>query len=259
MAECKNCGMEVTGKYCSNCSQKLETHRLSVAHLAHEIFHAITHTDKGIIFLIKELFFNPGKVALEYNAGKRKKYFNPFSFLLIMMALQIFLSKKTDIFTAYVDASQEIFDSMYTANKMPRPEKDQGLQNAKVQTSRILENSRLITFLFIPFFALLTWLLFIRSGNNYAENLVLNVFLVGQTNVYFILFSVVPFVIYPPVVFWVMLLYPVIFFIYSLVAYKQFFKQRWLWTFLKGSALLILYFVSVQVITTIIINLFDHH
>lgn len=77
MIECKNCGTAFEGKFCPNCSQKAATHRLTLGHFIHETTHALTHTDKGILLLIKELFVRPGIVAREYVEGKRKKYFNP--------------------------------------------------------------------------------------------------------------------------------------------------------------------------------------
>jgi hypothetical protein len=103
MTTCKNCENSFEGKYCPNCSQKADTHRFTIKHFAHEFFHAFTHTDKGIFFLIKELFLRPGKVAREFNAGKRKKYFNPITYLLIVMALQIYLSQKTGLTNFYIE------------------------------------------------------------------------------------------------------------------------------------------------------------
>jgi hypothetical protein len=102
MTTCKNCENTVEGNYCPNCSQKADTHRFTLKHFAHDFLHAFTHADKGIFLLMKELIIRPGKVATEFNAGKRKKYFNPITYLLIVMALQIYLSRKTDIFTVYL-------------------------------------------------------------------------------------------------------------------------------------------------------------
>ena len=83
-SQCLNCSFDfkVGENFCSNCGQNTETHRLNVTHIWHDIFHAVTHADKGILHLIKQLAFNPGVVAKEYVDGQRKKYFNPFSFLL---------------------------------------------------------------------------------------------------------------------------------------------------------------------------------
>ena len=105
---CKNCETIFEGNFCPNCSQKAGTHRFSVKHIVHEAFHAFTHTDKGIFFLIKEMLKRPGKVALEYNGGRRKKYFNPFTFLLIMIALNIFFTQKANFYGSFLDATEAL-------------------------------------------------------------------------------------------------------------------------------------------------------
>jgi hypothetical protein len=82
---CCNCNNEFTGEYCNQCGQKL-THRITMAHLAHDILHAFTHADKGFLYLMVQLFKNPGKVAREYIVeGKRKRYFMPFQYILIII------------------------------------------------------------------------------------------------------------------------------------------------------------------------------
>ena len=62
-------------------------------HILHDLQHAFLHADKGILYLIKEMAYRPGYVALEFVQGQRKKYFNPFSFLVIVVAIStVFMS-----------------------------------------------------------------------------------------------------------------------------------------------------------------------
>src|SRR5690349_14020826 len=105
---CKNCGVAFQGKFCPNCAQRSDTHRFTLKHLFHESLHALTHTDKGMLLLIKEMFLKPGKVAREFVAGKRKTYFNPITFLLITTALSIFLSKTTHFYDEFLTSAQDI-------------------------------------------------------------------------------------------------------------------------------------------------------
>ena len=58
---------------------------------AHEVVHFFTHADKGIFYLVKMLATNPGKVAREYIRGKRKKYFSPLNFFLVVVGLFVFV------------------------------------------------------------------------------------------------------------------------------------------------------------------------
>lgn len=251
---CKNCDVTFDGKFCPNCSQKANTHRFTLGHFIHEFLHAFTHTDKGILFLIKELLFRPGKVALEYNAGKRKKYFNPITFLLIMTALQVYSVSKTDIFTKYTETLQVVMQQMVGGVKGSAEVQavDRQMKDADQTVMMVVENNKMFTLLFIPVLSLLTWLFFKRSGNNYAENLVLNVLVSGQTMVFFLIFSVIPFLIKPSLVILWLLVYFLMNWVYSFIAYRQFFKQGWGITIVKGLILQIIYAVVVQNVTMLL-------
>src|ERR1700730_19439583 len=75
---CLNCGTMLTAddNFCPVCGQKTDTHRISFSHIFHEFFHTLTHADKGVLALLRDLAVKPGMVAAEYIAGKRKKYFH---------------------------------------------------------------------------------------------------------------------------------------------------------------------------------------
>jgi hypothetical protein len=69
---CKNCEIETTGNFCSNCGQKTDIHRLTIKHFGHELFHAFTHSDKGILLLKKELLLGRGMWRANTWTGKEK-------------------------------------------------------------------------------------------------------------------------------------------------------------------------------------------
>lgn len=246
MIECKNCGTAFEGKFCPNCSQKAATHRFTLAHFAHETTHAVTHTDKGVLLLIKEMFVRPGVVAREYVEGKRKKYFNPITFLLILMAVQVFAVKKTDIYGNFTRQMQKAYEAMAKAN----PDSVKGIQDfnqqlkkADKQASIATDNNKLLTVIFIPLLSALTWLFFKKSGFNYAENLVFNVLINAQLIVWFLLICIIPVLIKVKLVVLVMYIYIIASWVYSLVAYKQFYRQKWGWIILKGLTVQLIYFV----------------
>jgi hypothetical protein len=254
---CKNCETTYEGRFCPNCSQKADTHRFTLKHFAHEVFHAVTHTDKGIIFLMKELFRWPGKVTSEYVGGKRRKYFNPITFLLIMIAVQIFVSKKTDFFSEFTRSISTWSQQMAAKSKNPEARlkaiEDQNKKTEK-QVAGALDNNKLLTFLFIPVLSILTWLFFKKSGYNYAENLMLNILINGELTLIFLIFAILPFLIWPSLVMLWMLLYWLASWIYTLIAYKQFFKQKSFITIVKGLTLQILYVIFAQQFTDLIIK-----
>jgi hypothetical protein len=259
MTECKNCATSFEGKFCPNCSQKADTHRLTLGHFAHETTHAVTHTDKGILLLIKVMFTRPGVVAREYMEGKRKRYFNPITFLLIMMAIQVFAVRQTDFNGKFTRQMQKLSEQL--AKISPKGEKghkvfNERMEKADKQMAFANDNNKLLNFIFIPFLSLLTWLFFKRSGFNYAENLILNVLIGGQLVVLFILFCIIPILIKSSLVVIAMYLFIPISLVYSIIAYKQFYQQKLGWTILKGLTVQILYFVVLGVISDYMVGFF---
>lgn len=252
---CKNCQTTFEGKFCPNCSQKADTHRFTLMHFGHEVFHAFTHTDKGVFLLMKELLLRPGKVALEYNSGMRKKYFNPITFLLIVTAIQIFVIKKTDFFTEFNKSLKELTELPAQSSAKSRKQFDQNFEDAEKGTTMVTENNKAFTLLIIPVLSLLTWILFKKSGHNYAENLVFNVLLMGgMTLIFFII--IVPFLILPSyVILWMFVDYLAIW-IYSIVAYKQFYNQRWPATIAKGVLMQIVIMISSYGITALMSKMY---
>lgn len=81
---CPNCAgaLPVGAGYCPQCGQP-RPHRLSTAHVLHELVHVFTHADKSIFGFVGQVLWHPGRVVADYLAGRRKRYFNPFQFLLL--------------------------------------------------------------------------------------------------------------------------------------------------------------------------------
>jgi hypothetical protein len=94
---CKNCNNQFTGNYCNICGQKASTHRLNLAHILHDFFHALTHVDKGFLFSAKELIIRPGHSIREYIEGKRLKLSNPLLMILIVGGLCSWLYSELDL------------------------------------------------------------------------------------------------------------------------------------------------------------------
>jgi ribosomal protein L32 len=71
---CANCDRLLTPdqNFCEKCGQQTAIHRISFGHVIHDGVHHITHADKGIFYLLKQLAVRPGHVAKEYIDGKGK-------------------------------------------------------------------------------------------------------------------------------------------------------------------------------------------
>ncbi|MDB5203614.1 MAG: hypothetical protein JWQ27_3023 [Ferruginibacter sp.] len=175
--------LEPSQKFCPACGQKTDTHRLTMPHFSHELFHAFTHTDKSIFQLLKQLATRPGTTAREYIQGKRVSYFNPFTFFLILMGLFV-------------------FSNMYFKPPMEKREPDprvlQYMPNAQAKAQYISmmhrvnnamtvfqKHGNVVAMIAVPFFSLFTWAFFRRKKYNYAEHLTANMLFIAFSNLIF--------------------------------------------------------------------------
>jgi hypothetical protein len=156
---CLNCEEPVSKKFCPNCGQKTDTHRITFKHfVTHDILHGVWHIDRGILFTLKEALLRPGKAALDYISGKRIRYYNVFYLTLILIGLLIFINH----------IQNEL--SHYYFNTKLNPETD----NAGKKIDNFLSNySKLIIFAFIPLFAINSFITYGRKKLNLSEHFII--------------------------------------------------------------------------------------
>jgi len=84
---CLNCGAALAQEhdYCGRCGQKARPLRLNLRDIAADLVHALLHVDHSVLSLVRLLAVRPGAVAREYVEGRRKSYFGPFAFLVIVV------------------------------------------------------------------------------------------------------------------------------------------------------------------------------
>jgi len=183
---CLNCGhpLQDDGKFCSQCGQKADTHRLSIGHFAHETFHAFTHTDKSIFHLLVGLAMKPGVVAREYIVGKRKKYFNPYTFFILLMGAYLLTAQlfgRVDEPRPVPEAIQRIPDPAVREKASARFDRGQKIGHFYSKHANVL------AMVAIPMIAFVFWLFYIRRPYNYAEHLTANMMFVTFANLVFAL------------------------------------------------------------------------
>mgnify|MGYP002777665520 CR=1 FL=1 len=177
--QCPNCSadLEEAQQYCGRCGQKTQLHRFNLVHIFHELFHAVTHADSGFLHLTKGLAVCPGHAAREYVLeGKRKKYFNPFTYLLIVLGITLLVYSVAHPYTrSHSSEAAAVQANSSAVNPQMKPYLER-----RQQVSAFFEkNSKVTLFFAIPIISLAFWLFFLRSGINYAEHLVANIFFAG--------------------------------------------------------------------------------
>jgi hypothetical protein len=82
---CVSCDAPLSGPYCARCGERvLEPEALTLRHfLVHTVAHELLHVDGALWRTLRLLFVRPGRLSLEYVAGRRRPYVNPFRLLLI--------------------------------------------------------------------------------------------------------------------------------------------------------------------------------
>lgn len=255
MTTCKNCQTSFEGNFCPQCGQK-ETHRLTIMHLGHEIFHAVTHTDKGIFFLIKELFLRPGITVREYVDGKRKRYFNPFTFLLLMMALQLFVLRKTDYYNVFNKVMADVAVSIAQTSGKSRDEVMKSMQSTfddnQSNMQKVLDNNKLLTFLYIPLVAFLSWMFFRKTRFNYAENLIFHIMTSAETTLFFIVIAIIPFLFNPVIGAMMLYVHFLAVVIYTMIGYRQLFGQSWGKVIWKGIVIQVIYLIATAQLSKLV-------
>ena len=165
---CKNCGNHFEGNYCNICQQSGETNRITWKELAHYLLRAFFHTNKGIIYTIKELVLHPGNTIRDYINGKRVLHFNPFLFLILTGGLSTLL---------------------YSSLNLNPP--NEALELHKIEMINPMLAHKFFAAIGFNFVILLTitdFIFYHKAGFNLPELIVSNAFQAGQIMIFSVIF-----------------------------------------------------------------------
>lgn len=151
--QCPYCQPGKTPHYCSACAQPLQPKRLTLKGMAHELFHFLSHLDKGFPYTLKKLVTAPGSMQREYINGKRAAYQKPFSMYFICASFCAlgYYWILTSLLKYYHagDNHEAVFFNKYWV---------------------------ILQVCMMPVYAFITWLVFKKEGLNYAEILVFQLY-----------------------------------------------------------------------------------
>ncbi len=173
---CINCGLEVTGRFCSQCGQGNPPRRITFGHMFEDFQASMFGFDGMLLRTLKDLTIHPGKVAERFIEGNRVLYYKPISYFLLVITVMLLISSLLGIdYIDYLKAS--------TANSVDEDPNTANFQNTIRNRifEPISENLRLFTFLYIPVQAFFSRYLFFRkSGYNFVEHCVLPFYMWGH-------------------------------------------------------------------------------
>lgn len=185
---CKNCGATVQGNFCQHCGQKIIRDRWTMKKLFRSITNAVFNLEKGYFFTFKSLALNPGEVISNYLNGNTIKYSNPFRYALISITVSIFFILSLGVWELQMDQMIESYRSFGIINS------DAEEANMRSTMGFVTKFMNFMPFLLLPFISLSSLLFLEKRKLHYAEHFILNAFMLGQSILYGILFSVLVYI-----------------------------------------------------------------
>jgi hypothetical protein len=173
--ECQSCGNLFKGNYCNNCGEKVfDAHHKKVGHLFEEAFHFITHFEGNFFTSLKTTWTRPGKFALDYSNGIRRKYFKPVSYFMLLVVLYLLFPKFEGLNMRMAPLLMEDYGYRWATLPMARaklkssPMEDQELVRRYDEKSPKV--AKLGLFLLIPLTGLLLLAIFFYTRKYYFDH-----------------------------------------------------------------------------------------
>lgn len=175
---CKNCGLDLLGDYCSNCGQKSSVDRITLSHIINELVEGVFQVDRGLFYTLISLFSEPGITIKAYLDGKRRIHFKPIAYLLTFSTHYFIITQLTGQITWLDD-----FVGGFGSGASGDAEVPQIL-------TWFAKNYAYSILLLIPVFSFASFICFRRFGYNYFEHLVINSYVTGQQAIIYSLFAI---------------------------------------------------------------------
>ena len=113
--ECLNCGhpLDISDKYCPNCSQANSTKKLTLKDFFDEFFSSLINYDSKLLTTLYALLLRPGRITKDYVNGKRVTYTNPFRFLLSLAFLYFLMFTYNNRFSNLDESAKDFDGTIY--------------------------------------------------------------------------------------------------------------------------------------------------
>lgn len=164
---CKNCANKFQGSYCNHCGQKVIT-RLNASFLWHGLRDELLEIDRGLLLTFKELWTHPGLMVAKYIGGDTKKYYSPIKYLIFWSAIVIIL------FSFVGDNNFNLSSNSKAFSSKSFPEFLESLGSITAFYANFY------FFGLVPFLSLAVKLFHRKSGFNFIEIMISNLYLLGQ-------------------------------------------------------------------------------
>jgi len=148
--------------------------------VSHEVVHYFVHADKGFLSLLIHLISKPGVAAREFIEGKRKSYFSPLNFFLIVAGVFVFM---TNVLNTGSERSlameKQIAATQYIKDPVKKQQVLASLERADKFMGFFKKYGNFVAMFATPFITIFLWLFYKKGKYNYTEHLVANLYFSG--------------------------------------------------------------------------------
>ena len=239
---CKTCDFQLdnTAQYCSGCGAKIVHDRLSLKGTWEEFVGPFFSWDNNFWRTFFGLFTNPKDVLEAYISGARKKYFQPFSYIILYATIAVFFYKSfpMEIIMDYSEGFTKGYNSNPSGN-VPKIDMD-GFMKGYMES--LMSYYNFFVLLLIPIYALTSYIIFNKRGHNFFEHLVFNSYL--QSNLGFISLVLQVFLVNMLGMSFgtYSILFLFLFIFFTLYAFKELYDQNLKQSIASGIKYLLLFF-----------------
>jgi hypothetical protein len=175
--------------------------------------------------------------------GRRKRYFNLFQYLVLIVGIGTFVMSKTHLME----------QTMQSVNNMTGTKVTGQMAVMQQQMVQVLQKYfNLLQFFLIPVYALFSWLYLRRKAYNYAENIILSSVISAQMNtisvVLILLFSLVHS---PKAMAWYGLVSLLLLISCFTISFRQFYKM----SFIKALLYSLLVYICAYVVQLVLLSI----
>jgi hypothetical protein len=249
MNHCRNCNSDFKGNYCNNCGQKLfSSHDKSLKNLLNELLHFLTHFEGTFFTTLKNIFFYPSKVSIDYCNGIRKRYFKPFSLFLLVVLLYLLLPMASGLNMKMKYYKTSLLGKNLITTQIEKKAQQLNISENELAIQFEYKSEKVAKFLLlvlIPLTTLLLYFLFFKNKKLLYDTIIVSI----EFNIFFIsfYFLLLPALIFPFSFFITSLreidenlflvgLYMITFVVYTTVLFYKFYNQSKLVSFAKSLA-----------------------
>lgn len=86
---CKNCNASILGVYCHSCGQRAKVHNVTFKETFGDLADGMFSIQAPVWKTLKDLAIRPGHLLQQFLVGKRKLYYKPVSFFILMSAIYL--------------------------------------------------------------------------------------------------------------------------------------------------------------------------